>query len=254
MVMLFVAQIPLRLINLHLMNRKIFKKKLIKSLSDYINPSGFIPNKTINLDCDEFNFLKEDSVARFHFTVRILENNRLETWLGIEFHELTKQIKKATNWKPGKYYKGYLAISVKLGLLINPLNKDGYFNSNDCIDIKFPHNYNSDSLEKLESQLLIDHFKKCALKTFEKLNSIKKLDEILNNEPLSKGDLPRIFFPANIYKEIFISVLSAIISERKNLNEVVDKYLSFIENDNPYDNIIIKHIYQTLNYFRLLSN
>ncbi|NOS94570.1 MAG: hypothetical protein HOP30_21880 [Cyclobacteriaceae bacterium] len=197
------------------------------------------------------NFILEREDRHFIFGIRFLHYSSeigIEPKILVSYNRVTEIVKKVIGWE-SEYYHGWLAISARIGDLINPKNSDGFFNDNDCLQIDFKPTENE--IEKAISKLMKKYFHIGALNFIEKTNTLEKA-ECLANEWVLKSDerINRLAYFGHIPWQITTGIILAKLVDNPNYDQLLERYNSYAKNLDPEENEWIKDFYAFSEYFR----
>ncbi len=235
------------------MKHKLIEKTLVDRLSKELILHNFEVNR-IDLDKEHnADFILNGDKVHHIFGVRFLhyeKNIALESDIIASYDEVTELAKKVVSWE-SKYFKDYLAMSSRLGIALNPKNKDGFFNDNDCLQIELEPN--EKSIDRALSILMKKFFRNGALSFIEKTNTIQKADFITNSW-VRKGEPMRLltYYP-HVPWQMTTGIVLAKLTKNPRYAEILDVYQDFIRDRLSPDSERIKDFKAFVKYFDVSS-
>ncbi len=231
------------------MKYKIIEKTIVDQLGKELILHNFVINR-IDLDKEHsVDFILTRDKVHHIFGIRFLhyeKNMAIESHIIASYDEVTDLAKKVVSWE-SDYFKDYLAMSSSLGLVLNPKNKDGFFNDNDCLQIELEPN--EKSIDKALSILIKKYFQNGALNFIEKTNTIQKAD-LITNSWVRRGEPMKLLtnYP-HIPWQMTTGIALAKLTNNPRYSEILDVYQGFINERLSPDSERIKDFKAFVKYF-----
>ncbi len=237
------------------MNFKPIEEKIIQEVEFQLKPYRFELLK-LDLEKDHYaDFVLEDDEKHFVFGFRFLlyeKHLSIEPKIFVSYDIITQLVKKVIPWE-SDYYNGWLAISSRLGVLLNPKNKDGFYNDNDCVHIEVTPT--EKGIEQAVSILMNKFFKLGALTFIENTNSLFRIDALINGWVLKNAEPLKslAYFGSHRPWQITTGIIVAKMVERPDFSELLERYSSFAKTKDPNVNEWIKDFYSFVEYFKKMD-
>jgi hypothetical protein len=204
------------------------EKKIIERFTSLLKPHKFELSRA-DLEKEHFaDFILFGDRMHYIFSIQFLHYEKglaMEAGILASYDQMTELAKKVISWD-SEYFKGYLAISSRLGLVLNPKNENGFSHDNDCLQIEV--NPNEEGIEKAISILLTKFFEKGAMDFIEKTNTMQKAD-LLVNIWVKKGEpLRKLVYFTHLPWQITTGIVLAKLTSNPRYEEILDVYETFI--------------------------
>jgi hypothetical protein len=233
------------------MKYKATEKQIVEGIKELIGGSGFLQQE-VDIDKEHYaSFVKKVPGQQYEFYFRFLfyDDNVLgiEPRLIVSYDSISQIVSKALGND-----KEFYAVSTRLGSLLNPKNKDGFFNSNDCVNIEFT--VSEANTKKAIGKLYDPYFSKGTSTFMEKTSSLKDLDALINGWVLKSNTLKAMaYFGSNRPWQITTGIIAAKLVKRPDYDQLLERYLAFAETKDPESNDWIKNFYTIVDYLKKMK-
>ncbi len=211
------------------MNHQITENRIIDELKPLLKQYKFELTK-IDLKKEHYaHFTLQGNRMHHIFSVGFLHYERsiaIEAGIIASYDEITELAKKVVSWD-SDYFKGYLAISSRLGILLNPKNKDGFFHDNDCLQIAVKPT--EEGIEKAISILMKKFFKKGAMNFIENTETIQKADHLVNSWVKKGEPLRMLAYFTHLPWQITTGIVLARLNNNPRYDEILEVYQTFVK-------------------------
>lgn len=207
------------------MNNKAIERQIVEKITPLLKPYEFEMSH-LDLEKDHtIEFRRKKNGINYIFKIRFLHYERsiaMEADIILSYDEIYRFAKKIIAMKSDDYW----VMSSRLGILLNPKNKDGFFNDNKCLQIEVKPT--DASIEKATSVLIIKFFKEGVMDFIEKTDDIKKLDHLVNGSVKNGEPLRGLAYFTNRPWQITTGIVLAKLTDNPRYNEILDVYQTFI--------------------------
>jgi len=211
------------------MNYQSIEKKIVERFTSLLKPHKFDLTK-VDLEKERYaHFVLFGDRMHHIFTLRFLHYEKslaMEAGIIASYDQMTELAKKVVSWD-SEYFKGYLAISSRLGLVLNPENEDGFSHDNHCLQIEVKPN--EEGIDKAISILMTKFFEKGAVDFIEKTDTMQKAD-LLVNSWVKKGEpLRKLVYFTHLPWQITTGIVLAKLTNNPRYEEILDVYQTFVK-------------------------
>ncbi|MDX1958315.1 MAG: hypothetical protein SFU98_07060 [Leptospiraceae bacterium] len=207
---------------------------ITEKLSDKFHSHNFLVESVNNTSSDKsIIFISEGIDISYKF---LLDFKRDTTIIFLYISLYSKEI--ISLMRNAKIYQEKRSVfSVDIGFLINPLNKDGYFNSNDNKEIKIYPNLD-DVIENIYTNYFIEGTKKF----IDKTNSIFKLDTLINEKVIIDRKIkPLVYFGSSSLLQIMVGLMVSFLCKNPWFEILQHVYTDYVNQfDSSKYNLVVK--------------
>lgn len=215
--------------------------KVVDLLSEKIRSHGFLFYKEYKSE-KRIEYIYELDDVKYVFSVLFIKSYRCIGTIAC-YQKSIQDYLKIIDKKEGK--KVPTALS-ELKYFVSEKNIGELFYSNDDVAFEFDKD-DSVSLENLALQLYEIYFLKGVVKFMENTDTIKKLDELVNLNPIFETKKMNLHF-AGVPHELTIGLLSAWLTKNPKLHILIDKYSDLTREECNLDLPIVKFYFKTVEF------
>jgi hypothetical protein len=227
------------------------EKQIVEGVKECIAGNGFLQQEVDLDDEHHVSFVKKTQGLQYKFNFKFLfyDDNVLgiEPRMIVSYDSISKIVNKALG-TDDEYY----AVSTRLGALLNQKNKDGFFNSNENVEIEFK--VTEANIKKAIAKVYDPFFVKAGSLFMEKTSSLKDLDTLINGWVLKSSALKAMaYFGSNRPWQITTGIIAAKLVKRPDYDQLLERYLAFAETKDPESNDWIKNFYTIVDYLKKMK-
>ncbi len=231
------------------MNYKQIQKRIVANVKTELEPCHFDLVK-VDLEKEQYaHFVLFGDRMHHIFSLRFLQYEKslaIEAGIIASYDQMTELAEKVISWD-SEYFTGYLAISSRLGLVLNPKNEDGFFHDNHCLQIEVKPN--EEGIEKAISILRKKFFEKGAMNFIEKTDTMKKADLLVNSWVKRGEPLRKLVYFTHLPWQITTGIVLAKFTSNPRYDEILEIYQTFVKDRLSPDSERIKDFKSFVKYF-----
>lgn len=205
-----------------------FIQLVATELESKVKEYGFSLTKVVVKSEKRMEFVNKEGGFTFHFSV-FFGKKSCDAFV----HSRHKEFDQIFKYVYKEYAKNCYTASTRLDYYCSQKNKDGYFRSNDGVEIPLKMG-DSDSIPDLIYGIYQIYFIGGVQRFMANTNSISKLDSLVNDIPIFEREKGRrnLHF-GNIPHEAAIGLLSAKLNKNSKLPYLLEGYSKRIAQSNP---------------------
>jgi hypothetical protein len=232
------------------MDYQNIEKKIVERFTALLKPHRLELTR-VDLKKEHFaDFILFGDRTHHIFSIQFLHYEKslaMEAGIIASYDQMTELARKVISWE-SEYFKGYLAISSRLGLVLNPENKDGFSHNNHCLQIEVKPN--EEGIEEAISILMTKFFEKGAIDFIEKTDTMQKAD-LLVNSWVKKGEpLRKLVYFTHLPWQITTGIILAKLTSNPRYEEILNVYETFVKERLTSSSELILDFKAFVEYFR----